>query len=236
VHAPFPSVLVFVGSYNSDYLLNPEMAKLSDSDKNRVQILIFAVSSLAKHFSYQGRDIATPYLSCLNLEDPINDWRLLGNTVYSPGINRYNPWSFNDFFTGSEELGFYELDTSQYGRNFRYLWQEYYLSRYVGLGYYVVDLISQKRISEFFNKYEEAEEFAKKLYYGVQSEVEGIRFVRSKPYNIFLKLNVINAGVRKISHPIGFFSYVKTKTGIIYVSELFSLFRNILICGGEVID
>jgi len=236
VHAPCPNALVFVSSYNSDYLLNPEIAKPFDNDKNSVQMSItasFDVSSLSRHFSYQGRDIATPYLSCLNLEDTISDFRLLGNAVYSPVANRCTLWSFRDFFTGSEDLGFYELDTSPFGRNDRYFWEEYYLSRYVSIGYYVVDFLTQKKISEFFNDYREAESFAIKFYYGDQSPVKGIRFV---PGGYFLTLNVIHFLIREITHPIGFFSHVKKNNRTIYVSELFSLFKNILASGGEIVD
>jgi len=238
VQAPCPSVLVCVVYHSLGYLLDSEMDRSSSSDRDHVQMLVsasFDVRFLSKHFSYLGRDIATPYLSCLNLEDPMNDCRLLGNTVYSPGLNRYNLWSFRDFFTGSEDLGFYRLDDSQFGINHRYFWEEYYLSRYVKIAYYVLDLLSQKRISEFFSKYREAENFAQEFYYKKQSkgEVQGIRFV---PCGYFLKLNVISSCIREISHPIGFFSYVKTETGIIYASELLSLFRNILVSGGEVVD
>jgi hypothetical protein len=236
IHAPCPDALVFIVSYNSKYLLSPEIAKPYDSGRNSVQMLIgtsFDVSSLSRHFSYKGRDIATPYLSCLNLEDPINNRALLGNAVYSPGVNRYDPWSFRDFFTGSNDLGFYILDDSQFGINHRNFWEEHYLSRYVDFGYYVVDLLSRKRISEFFDKYEEAERFAESLFYGEQARVKGIRFV---PYAYFLKLDVVLSGVRNIRHPLGFFSCVKTQTGTIFVSELFLFFRNILVRGGGDID
>ena len=236
IHAPGPSVLVYVVSHSSDYLLDPETAKPFDNDKNRVEMLVFAcfdVRSLSRHFSYMGRDIATPYLSCLNLEDPIGDFRLLGNAVYSPVANRHTLWSFRDFFTGSEDLGFYELDTSPFGRNHRYFWEEYYLSRYVSIGYYVVDFLTQKRISEFFNSYWVAEMFAIKFYYGNRSVVKGIRFV---PGGYFLMLNVIRYCIREITHPIGFFSHVKKNDRTVYASSLFSLFRNILACGGEIVD
>ena len=236
VHAPDPSALVYVVSYSSDYLLDLETTKVSDNDKNRVEMLIsacFDVRSLSRHLSYMGRDISTPYLSCLNLEEPISDFRLLGNAVYSPVANRCTLWSFRDFFTGSEDLGFYELDTSPFGRNHRYFWEEYYLSRYVSIGYCVVDFLTQKKISEFFNDYREAESFAIKFYYGGQSAVKGIRFVFG---GYFLTLNVIHFLIREITHPIGFFSYVKKNNRTIYVSELFSLFRNILERGGEIVD
>jgi len=236
VQAPCPSVLVCVVYHSLDYLLDSDMNGSSNKERNSVEILIsvpFDVRFLSKHFTYLGRDIATPYLSCLNLKDPVNDCRLLGNTVYSPGINRYNLWSFRDFFTGAEDLGFYRLDDSQFGINHRYFWEEYYLSRYVDIGYYVVDFLSQKRISEIFDDYEEAERFAISLYYGKQSKVKGLRFV---PGGYFLTLKVVSSCIRKISHPIGFFSYVKTNTGIIYASELLSFFRKVLACGGEIID
>jgi len=236
VHAPDPSVLVCVISHNLDYLLDPEMAKVSDSDKNRVEMLVsacFDVHSLSRHFSYMGRDISTPYLSCLNLEDPISDFRLLGNAVYSPVANRCTLWSFRDFFTGSEDLGFYELDTSPFGRNDRYFWEEYYLSRYVSIGYCVVDFLTQKRISEFFNDYREAESFAIKFYYGNQNAVKGIRFVSG---GYFLMLNVIRYCIKEITHPIGFFSHVKKNDRTVYASSLFSLFRDILARGGDVVD
>jgi hypothetical protein len=87
--------------HSLDYLLDPETAKPSDNDKNIVEMLVsacFDVSSLSRHFSCMGRNIATPYLSCLNLEDPIGDFRLLGNSVYSPVANRCTLWSFRDFF------------------------------------------------------------------------------------------------------------------------------------------
>jgi len=236
VHAPEPSVLICVVSHSLDYLLYSETAKVSYNDKNRVEMLIsacFDVCSLSRHFSYMGRDIATPYLSCLNLEDPVSDFRLLGNAVYSPVANRCTLWSFRDFFTGSEDLGFYELDTSPFGRNNSCFWEEYYLSRYVSIGYCVVDFLTQKRISEFFSNYREAEGFAIKFYYGDQSAVKGIRFV---PGGYFLTLNVIHFIVRKITHPIGFFSRVKENNRIIYASKLLSLFRDILACGGEIVD
>jgi len=225
VHAPYPDALVFVGSYSREFLLNPDMGKPSHDDKNRVELLIcslFNVGSLSSYFSYQGRDVATPYLSCLNLEDKVNDWRLLGNAVYSPGVNRFNPWSFRHFFTGAEELGFYLLDTSPFGHNFPYILEEYYLPRYVHVAYYALDLVSQKRIGEFFEGYKEAEDFAKNLFCGKQYHTKGICCV--------------NACVRKISHPIGFFSYVKAHTGTICVSELFSFFRRLLLYGGEIVD
>jgi len=236
IHAPEPSVLVCMIFHSLDYLLDPETAKPSDNDKNIVEMLVsacFDVCSLSRHFSYMGRDIATPYLSCLNLEDPISDFRLLGNAAYSPVVNRHTLWSFRDFFTGSEDLGFYELDTSPFGRNDRYFWEEYYLSRYVNIGYYVVDLLTQKRISEFFSNYWEAEMFAVKFYYGNRSAVKGIRVV---PGAYFLTLNVIRCCIRELTHPIGLFSYVKKNNRTIYVSELISLFRNILERGGEIID
>jgi len=236
VQAPCPSVLVCIVYHSSNYLLDSKMNGSSSREENSAQILIsapFDVSSLSRDFSYQGRDISTPYLSCLNLEDPINDWRLLGNTVYSPVANRCTLWSFRDFFTGSEDLGFYELDTSPFGRNDRYFWEEYYLSRYVNIGYCVVDFLTQKRISEFFNKYRDAEKFAIKFYYGDQSAVKGLRVV---PGAYFLTLNVIHYLIREITHPIGFFSHVKKNNRTIYVSRLFSLFRDILARGGEIVD
>lgn len=235
-HVPCPSTLVFIIYHGLGYLLDSRKSNRSNHNENSVQILVCAFFDdryLSSHFSYQGRDIATPYLSCLNLEDPINDWRLLGNTVYSPSRNRYNLWRFRDFFTGSEELGFYEFDDSPFHRTFRSFWEEYYLSRYVDFGYHVVDLVSRKRISESFDNYREAEEFAKKLFYGDQSKVEGVRFV---PHGYFLKLNVVLAHIRKLGHPIGFFSYIKAQTGVIYASELFHLFRDILMRGGEIVD
>jgi len=236
IHAPEPSVLVCMIFHSLDYLLDPETAKPSDNDKNSVEMLVsacFDVCSLSRHFSYMGRGVATPYLSCLNLEDPIGDFRLLGNSVYSPVANRCTLWSFRDFFTGSEDLGFYELDTSPFGRNDRYFWEEYYLSRYVNIGYCVVDFLTQKRISEFFSNYWEAESFAIKFYYGDQSAVKGIRFV---PGGYFLTLNVIHFIIREITHPIGFFSHVKKNNRTICVSKLFSLFRDILARGGEIVD
>jgi hypothetical protein len=219
-----------------DYLLNPETAKPSDNDKNSVEMLVsacFDVCSLSRHFSYMGRDIATPYLSCLNLEDPISDFRLLGNAVYLPVANRHTLWSFRDFFTGSEDLGFYELDTSPFGRSDRYFWEEYYLSRYVNIAYCVVDLVTQKRISEFFNSYWEAEMFAIKFYYGNRSVVKGLRVI---PGAYFLTLNVIRFIIREVTHPIGFFSHVKKNDRTVYASSLFSLFRDILARGGDVVD
>ena len=236
IHASDPSAFVYVVYHSLDYLLDPETTKLSDNYKNSVEMLVstcFDVRSLSRHFSYTGRDIATPYLSCLNLEDPINDFRLLGNAVYSPVANRCTLWSFRDFFTGSEDLGFYELDTSPCGRNDRYFWEEYYLSKYVSIGYYVVDFLTQKRISEFFNNYWEAESLAIKFYYGGQSAVKDIRCFSG---GYFLTLNVIRCCIRELTHPIGFFSYVKRNNRTIYVSELFFLFRNILVYGGEIVD
>jgi len=235
-HAPYPDVLVFVGSYIWDYLLNPKKTEPYDGSRDLVQISIynsFDVYPFSKKSPYQSVDVATPYLSCLNLRDPVNDHRLLGNAVYYPNINRDNPWSFRYFFTGSKELGFYELGTPQCGSKSVYFWEAYYLSRYIDIGYYVSDLVSEKRISEVFDNYEEAERFAISLDYGKQSKVRGIRFV---PGGYFLTLKVVSACVRRINHPIGFFSYVKTETGIIYASDLFSLFRSILACGGEVVD
>jgi hypothetical protein len=236
VHAPCPSVLVFVGSYIWDYLLNPKMTEPYDSSKGLVQMAIcnsFDVYSSSNHSPYRGRDVATPYLSCLNLGDPVNDYRLLGNAVYSPSINGSGHLSLRYFFTGSKELGFYELDTPQYVGNFVHFWEEYYLPRYVNIGYYVIDILSQKRISDFFNEYEEAERFATKLYYGNQSKVKGLRFI---PGGYFLTPKVVCSSVRRISHPIGFFSYVKTVTGTIPVSKLFSVFRSLLMSGGGFID
>jgi hypothetical protein len=75
--------------------------------------------------------------------------------------------------------------------------------------------------------------FAMKFYYGNRSSVKGLRVV---PGAYFLTLNVIRCCIRELTHSIGLFSYVKKNNRTIYVSELISLFRNILERGGEIID
>ncbi len=231
VHAPYPSRLAFVCCHSWSYLLGSKRVDIHEG-VHTVQFLVcvdFDVRFLHTHFSYHGRRIATPYLSCLNLVDTVNDWRLLGNAVYLPA-NSYFVRSFRDFFTGSDDLGFYDLGSSQLGR---YYWEEHCFAKYVDVGYCVSDVLTRKRISDVFRWYSSAVDFAEKVFYGTRSKVDGIRFV---PYGNYLRIDVICVYITKITHPLGLFSFVRTRNRTVSVSELLSHFRDILVAGGEGID
>jgi len=220
IHTPFPSKLVYIESYSTDYIVNyysddDIFTSKSDYWDDLVRLLIsvsFDIQCFSPSFSYQGRTIATPFLSASGLEDPVKDWRLLGNCVYSPGLSRFNPWSFRDVFTGVDDLGFYDFNLPK-------------LSKQAVINYYVVDLAGNQRISSFFVKYEKAKDFAEKIFGGHDNEV-GSFFIRP------VAISSIRSCIRRLKHPIGVFAYVQTMAGSIHASELLFEFRNRLMHGG----
>ena len=216
VHTPLPSSLVYIESYSRDYLINPDFdfGPVASIESDIVPMLVFApfdIHLFSSTFSYKGRTIATPFLSTSGLEDPANDRRLLGNCVYWAGSGRLNPWSFRDFFTGTDDLGFYDFWSGVYK-------EEYILSKHAVVSYYVVDPSLEARISGFFAQYDQARNFAEKLFASSHGEVKAF----------FLVPVTVRSCIRRLKHPIGIFAYVPTMTGSIHASELLFEFRSLL--------
>jgi hypothetical protein len=155
---------------------------------------------------YKGRTIATPFLSTTGLEDPVKDRRLLGNCVYSPVFSRFGLHSCTHLFTGSNDLGYYDLHSAFFLPR---------LSEHAVINYYVVDIATDRRISRFFGKYEQVKSFARKIFMEPNIMASSIR-----------------SCIRRLKHPIGFFSHVRTMAGSISASELLFEFRVLLRHGG----
>jgi hypothetical protein len=207
-----------INSY-SDYIV----FNSKDSDSDIVRLLIsvsFDSRPCLSGFSYQSRAIATPFLSTIGLEDPIEDRRLLGNCVYHPGLNGFASWSFGDFFTGSTNLGFYDFSSASFG-SYR---ERKMFSKHAVVKYYVVDPFSlETRISRFFDRYDQARIFAERLFTEPGKKVE----------SFFLLPAIICSCIRRLKHPIGIFACVQTMAGSINASELLFDFKNRLALGGD---
>lgn len=228
IHAPHPNNLLYADSHRSDHLIG------SDSNfgtginlySNLVKILVsisFDIQSFSPNFSYKGRTIATPFLSTAGLEDPARDRRLLGNCVYSSIFTRFHPWSFKEFFTGTDNLGHYDFNSVLFGADK----ERSLLSKKAVINYYVVDISGEKRISRFFSKYEEAESFARKIF--MESDEEKVKNFFMRP----IMTSSIRSCIRRLKHPIGIFAYVQTMTGSINASELLFDFNKRLRHGGD---
>ena len=227
IHAPQPSKLVYVEAYRMGYLVNSYSDYIAftskDSDSDIVSLLIsisFDSQCFSPSFSYQSRTIATPFLSTVGLEDPIEDRRLLGNCVYCPGLNGFGSWSLSEFFTGANNLGFYDFSSASFG-SYR---EQKMFSKHAVVKYYVVDPSSLEiRISKFFDGYDQARIFAERLFTESGNKVQ----------SFFLVPVMIRSCIRRLKHPIGIFACVQTMAGSINVSELLFDFKNRLALGGD---
>ena len=227
IHAPQPSKLVYVEACNTGYAINSysgyHVFTSKDKELDFVRLLVsvsFDSQWFSPNFSYQSRTIATPFLSTVGLEDPIEDRRLLGNCVYRPGLNGFVSWSFGDFFTGSASLGFYDFSSALFDS---YKEQKMF-SKHVVVKYYVVDPCSlETRISRFFDGYDQARVFAERLF--TESGV--------KVQSFFLLPVMIRSCIRRLKHPTGIFACVQTMVGAINALELLFDFKNRLQHGGD---
>jgi hypothetical protein len=227
IHAPLPSRLVYVEAYSTDYAINSYSDYVSFNINNKelhyVRLLIsvsFDDQCSPLSFSCQSRTIATPLLSTVGLEDPIEDRRLLGNCVYCPGLNGFGSWSIGDFFTGSSDLGFYDFSSASFG-SYR---KQKMFSKHVVVKYYVVDPSSLEiRISRFFDGYDQARIFAERLFTELGEKVK----------SSFLLPVMIRSCIRRLKHPIGIFACVQTMAGSINASELLFDFKSRLAYGGD---
>jgi hypothetical protein len=226
IHAPCPSKLVYVETYRTGCLINSYSDHVSltskDSESDVVRLLIsvsFDSQWFSPSFSYQNRTIATPFLSTVGLEDPIKDRRLLGNCVYCPILEGFGSWSFSDFFTGASSLGFYDFRSASFG-SYR---EQKIFSRHAVVKYYLVDTSSlEKRISRFFDGYDQASIFAERLFTESGKKEE----------SFFPLPLMIRSCIRSLKHPIGIFACVRTMVGSINASELLFEFRRRLMFGG----
>ena len=227
IHAPQPSKLVYIEAYRANYLINSHSDYIvftsKDGDSDIVRLLIsfsFDSQQCLSSFSYQSRTIATPFLSTVGLEDPIEDRRLLGNCVYCPGLNGFGSWSFSELFTGASNLGFYDFSSASFG-SYR---ERKMFSKHAVVKYYVVDPSSlETRISRFFDGYDQARIFAERLFTESGNKVQ----------SFFLVPVMIRSCIRRLKHPIGIFACVQTMAGSINVSELLFDFKNRLALGGD---
>jgi len=226
IHAPQPNNLVYVEAYRVGYLINSHSDYIvfnsKDSDSDIVRLLIsvsFDSQKCLSSFSYQSRTIATPFLSTVGLEDPIEDRRLLGNCVYCPGLNGFGSWSFSELFTGASNLGFYDFGSASFG-SYR---EQKMFSKHAVVKYYVVDTSLETRISRFFDEYDQARIFAERLFTESGNKVQ----------SFFLVPVMIRSCIRRLKHPIGIFACVQTMAGSINVSELLFDFKNRLALGGD---
>ena len=225
VHAPHPSKLIYLDSHCLEYLVSYG-SNSCDCVKTNSELVIMAISasfdiqlfSAGSH--YKGRTIATPFLSTTGLEDPVKDRRLLGNCVYSPIFSRFGLHSFTHLFTGSNDLGYYYLHPTLFS-DYK---KTYFLPRLSGhavINYYVVDIATDRRISRFFDKYEQVEIFAKEVFMQSNNKLTTPIIASS-----------IRSCIRKLKHPIGVFSHVRTMAGSISASELLLEFSSLLRHGG----
>jgi len=226
IHSPCPSKLVYIDSYSPDYLVgsSSDFVTLTSFDLDLVRILVsvsFDTQYFSSGFSYECRSIATPFLSTVGLEDPAKDRRLLGNCVYSPIFTRFSPWSFKEFFTGTDSLGYYDFNSVLFGADK----ERRLLSNKAIVNYYVVDTSGKERISKFFSKYQEAEIFARKVFMEPDEAVKNF-------FMVSVMISSIRSCIRRLKHPIGIFAYVQTMAGSINASELLFEFRSRLIHGG----
>jgi len=225
VHAPYPSKLVYIDSYSPDYLIgsNSSFVTPTSFDLDLVRIIVsvsFDAQYFSPGFSYEGRTIATPFLSAVCLEEPERDCRLLGNCIYSPGLNRSNPWSFKDFFTGADALGYYDFKSESFGE-----YKEVSMfSKHAIVKYYVIHPFLETKISSFFDGYDQARMFARRIFSELDEEV-------GSP--ILLSI-MVRSCIRCLKHPMGFFAHVKTMAGSIKASELLFEFKKRLMSGGDI--
>jgi len=226
IHAPQPSKLVYVEAYRMGYLVNSYSDYIAftskDSDSDIVRLLIsisFDSQCFSPSFSYQSRTIATPFLSTVGLEDPIEDRRLLGNCVYCPGLNGFGSWSLSEFFTGANNLGFYDFSSVSFG-SYR---ERKMFSKHAVVKYYVVDTSLETRISRFFDGYDQAKIFAEGLFTESGNKLQ----------SFFLLPVMIRSCIRRLKRPIGIFACVQTMAGSINASELLFDFKNRLALGGD---
>jgi len=222
IHAPLPSKLIYVDCYwkHCGSCIN---LSLSEPVKFLVSFS-FKTESFSPNFYYKGRNIATPFLFTSGLADPVGDSRILGNCVYLSNFSRLSAHVFTDFFAGADTLGVYDLNVASLSK-FKKAQILPRLSEHVVINYYVVDIPGEKRISEFFNKYEHAESFSREIFMTPGEEVKNF-------FTTPIVGSSIRSCIRRLKHPIGIFSHVRTMVGSINASELLFEFRKYLICGG----
>jgi len=224
IHAPLPSKLVHVDYYwlkncGTGVNVNLEPVKVSVS-------VSFEIESFSPNFCYKGRTIATPFLSTAGLGDPERDRRLLGNSVYSPTLSHFglSSFSFTTLFTGADDLGYYDLNVALLRSSEETLLLPS-LSKHAVVNYYVVDVPGERRISGFFKGYEEAQSFALKFFMKPNEDVKNF-------FMTPIMTSSIRSCIRRLKHPVGFFSHVQTMAGSINASELLFEFKNHLKYGG----